>query len=190
MPHTVEAVEEHGESEEALKRDLGRDRPSSDRRNHAGRLEMPSRVRRSEVGKTKEVQRAGKRDAGDAVERRGVPGDLRLVDGEVGRDGAVEALLYKDFGGRILGCGLRGCESGSSISTAWTRMDMFSAGAASCKGAGPGRRLPRYSCDATERFERLSAVSSGEGSVLLCGVWRGPAVRRTSSWRRGRRAGP
>lgn len=83
---------------------------------------MPSSVRSNQVGDTEEVEGAGEGDSRDAVERRGVPSDLRLVDSQVGGDGAVDALLSKD-----LGCfGLRGvfgrCESTLSIVSIHGRM--------------------------------------------------------------------
>jgi hypothetical protein len=112
VPDAVEAVEEHGESKEALERNLRRRGPRRDRRDHARRLKVPSRVWRSEVRETEQVQRAAERDARDAVQRRRVPGDLRAVDGEVGRDGTLEALLCEDLGGGFLGCGLCCCEPG------------------------------------------------------------------------------
>jgi hypothetical protein len=57
------------------------------------------------------VEGAGQGDAGHAVERRAVPGDLRLVDAEVRRDGAVQALLCEDLvrglgGGHVCGGGV------------------------------------------------------------------------------------
>jgi hypothetical protein len=128
MPDTVEAVEEHGESKEALQRDLRRRGPRSNRRNHAGSLKVPSRVRRSEVGETEQVQRAGQSDACDAVQGRGVPGDLRAVDGEMGRDGALEALLCEDLGGGFLRGGLGCCEPAIAVSIGLDEVDMLSAG--------------------------------------------------------------
>ena len=71
MPNTVKRVKEHGESEEALQRNLDRSGPRGDRRNHGCRLEVPSCVRRREVCETKEVERARERDAGDTVQRGG-----------------------------------------------------------------------------------------------------------------------
>lgn len=66
-----------------------------------------------EVAHGEEVQGAGEGDAGDAVERRGDPCDLGLVDGEVGGYGAVEALADEDFQAVVVGelgcfCGV-GC---------------------------------------------------------------------------------
>jgi hypothetical protein len=76
---------------------------------------VPSSVRSDEVGDSKQVEGAGQGNAGDTVETRGDPGDLRLVDGEVGRDGAVDALLDEN----LLGLGFGGaccCESRFDIS--------------------------------------------------------------------------
>ncbi|OSS46828.1 hypothetical protein B5807_09059 [Epicoccum nigrum] len=109
VPHAVERVEEHGEREEALQRHFGSRGPRRDGRDHRGGLKVPSGVGCGEVCETEEVQRAGQRNASDAVERGRVPGDLRAVDGQVGRDGAVQALLAEDLLRGILrggfGCG-------------------------------------------------------------------------------------
>lgn len=70
MPHAIEAVEKHGESKEALERNLRRRGPRRDRRNHARSLKVPSSVRSSEVCEAEQVERAAEGDAGDAVQRR------------------------------------------------------------------------------------------------------------------------
>jgi len=107
-------MEEEGERIEGLESRLDSCRPSRDRRNHGLGLEVPSRVGSDEVCDTEEVERAGQGDTSDAVERRGVPGDLRPVDGQVGGDGSVDALFGEDLGGfrlrGVFGC----CESGVS----------------------------------------------------------------------------
>ena len=64
-------------------------RPRCEARRQDCGLEVPARVGRDEVGGTEEVEAAGQGDAGDAVEGAAVPGDLRFVDAEVGRNGAV-----------------------------------------------------------------------------------------------------
>lgn len=97
MPDTVQRVEEEGKGEEALKGKLSRCGPSRNSRNQRCRLEVPSSVRRKEVGESKQIQRAAESDASDSVQRRGVPGDLRPVDGQVGRNGASEALLAENL---------------------------------------------------------------------------------------------
>ena len=72
---------------------------------------MPADGRRNEVQGAESVEGAREGDTGHAVERRAVPGDLRLVDAEVRRDGAVQALLCKDGvrglgGGHVCGGGI------------------------------------------------------------------------------------
>lgn len=111
MPYSVERMEEHGERKEALERNLCSGRPRRNSRNHARSLKVPSRVRCSEVCDAEEVEGARKRDAGDSVQRRGVPGDLGPVDGEVGRDGALEALLAQNLGGFLLGSSFGCCKA-------------------------------------------------------------------------------
>jgi len=111
MPHTVEAVEEEGECEESLESRLDSHWPSSNCRDHRLRLHMPSSVGGNQVCDTEEVEGAGQGDASNTVERRRNPGDLGPVDGKVGRDGAVDALLCEDLSGfrlrGVFGC----CES-------------------------------------------------------------------------------
>lgn len=69
MPQSVEAVEEEREGKEALKANLDSGGPRSNSGNHGLRLQMPSRVRRSEIREAEEVESGGESDAGDAVER-------------------------------------------------------------------------------------------------------------------------
>ena len=133
VPHAVERVEEHGEREEALQRHLGSRGPRRDGRNHRGGLKVPSGVGRGQVCETEEVQRARERDARDAVERGRVPGDLRAVDGQVGRDGAVQALLAEDLLRGVLRggfcCGEPGRDCQWAVQSGWCRDSV----------AGPGR---------------------------------------------------
>ena len=71
---------------------------------------MPAEQWRYQVGEAEDVEGTGEGDARDAVEGGGDPGYLRLVDGEVGGDGAVEALFREDrvaFGvGDVRCCGV------------------------------------------------------------------------------------
>lgn len=99
MPQAVKAMEEEWEGEESLQSHLHGRGPSSNCRHHRLRLEVPSSVRSDQVGDTEEIEGAREDDASDSVERRGVPGDLRPVDGQVGGDGAVDALFREDLGG-------------------------------------------------------------------------------------------
>lgn len=57
---------------------------------------MPSEQGGSEVGGCEDIEAAGEQGGGDAVEAGQVPGDLGLVDGEVGRDGTEAALGGED----------------------------------------------------------------------------------------------
>ena len=74
---------------------------------------MQADVGSDEVKAAEGIEGAADDQAGDAVQRGEVPGDLRLVDGEMRSDGAVEALLCEDV--VLLGlfgdCGCC-CESG------------------------------------------------------------------------------
>ena len=73
---------------------------------------MPAKERCDQVGEAKDVETAREDGARDAVQRRQVPRDLWLVDGEVGRDGTVETLFDEDFVA-VRGFDVRrGCGSG------------------------------------------------------------------------------
>lgn len=128
MPHTVERVEEHGERKEALQCHLGSHGPRRDGRNHGRSLEVPSGVGRGKVREAEEVERAGQSDARDAVQRRGVPGDLGAVDGEMRRDGAVEALLAQDLLAGFLRGGFCRSEPTKTYQRASSRCSPFPLG--------------------------------------------------------------
>ena len=84
---------------------------------------MPAEQRRDQVRGAEDVEAAAEGRAGDAVQRRAVPGYLRLVDREVRRDGAVEALLDEDgvcvcFADRLR-CGGSGGGGMLGLSSGW-----------------------------------------------------------------------
>lgn len=111
MPDTVEAVKGKREGSRELGRDLQGHGPGPKRRRHAGRLQMPAEQRRDQIGGTEGVEAPAEDRAGDSVQRRAVPGDLRLVDGQVRRDGPVQPLLDEDV--VRVGCADCGCCGGS-----------------------------------------------------------------------------
>jgi hypothetical protein len=113
MPQAVERVvrERHGNGE--LGEDLEGERPGREAGGEHGALEVPADGGRDEVEDAEGVEAAGEGDAGDTVERRAVPGDLRLVDAEVGSDGAVQALLCEDL---VVGWGGCGVSVGAVVS--------------------------------------------------------------------------
>lgn len=96
MPETVDGVIYKWPSKRKLGRHLCNHRPRSYRRDEARRLEMPSRGRSNQICKAEEVKGAREDDARDTMQRGSDPGDLRLVDGEMGGDGAGETLLDED----------------------------------------------------------------------------------------------
>jgi hypothetical protein len=71
---------------------------------------MPAEQRRDQVCGSEDVEAAGDHHAGNTVKGRGVPCDLRSVDGEMGRYGTVETLFGEDLGGI---CGVSGGGRGS-----------------------------------------------------------------------------
>lgn len=110
VTNTVHAVvgERHGHG--SLEEDLGEDREGTEGGNGGGRAEVPAEHGRSEVGSRIEVEAAGQGDTGDTVQTTADPGDLGLVDGKVGSDGAAQTLLSKEL------VGVGGGRAGSSLS--------------------------------------------------------------------------
>lgn len=107
MPQAVEAVVGKGESEKRLGGDLCGKGPGGKGSGDGLRLEVPAGERGDGVGGEEKVHAAREHRAGDTVQSRAIPGDLRLVDGQVGGNGAAQALLLQDnarFGlGEVLG---------------------------------------------------------------------------------------
>jgi hypothetical protein len=113
MPQAVERVVSERQRDRNLRQNLKSQRPRGEAGSEHGALEVPADSRRDQVQDAENVEAAGEGDAGDAVERATVPGDLRLVDAEMGRDGAVQALFGED---RVRGLGGgHGCGGGGSV---------------------------------------------------------------------------
>lgn len=112
MTDAIHAVKSEGEREGTLEEDLGGDGESGESGGQGGRLEVPAEQGGSEVSSGEEIHTTGEGETGDTVESGGVPGDLGTVDGQVGRDGAVETLLRKDLGGIFRVGGGRGLSGG------------------------------------------------------------------------------
>lgn len=114
IPHqvsdAVEAVEGERKADEELGRELGDNRPGSEGGGERGALKVPAQGGGRQVGEAEEVEGARHDDSGQAVEHGQVPGDLGLVDAEMGCYGAVQALFGEDLArglgvGDNLGCG-------------------------------------------------------------------------------------
>ncbi len=60
---------------------------------------MPTQERRGEICETKDVETAGENDTGETVETWHDPGNLRLIDREVGGHGTEFALGNEDLVG-------------------------------------------------------------------------------------------
>ena len=102
VAHTVHAVVGEGEGEGGLEGDLGGEGKSAHGSNHGSGLQVPADGGRGEVCGGPQVESAGEGDTGDTVQGTANPADLRTVDGQVGGDGTVQALLGQDLG-RVLG---------------------------------------------------------------------------------------
>lgn len=97
MPEAVERVVGERKRNSGLRKNLERQRPGGEAGGNDGALEVPADGRRDQVCGAEDVEGSREGDAGDAVEGGAVPGDLRLVDAEMGCDGAVQALLCEDL---------------------------------------------------------------------------------------------
>lgn len=128
MPHRVEAMKRKRQRHHHLCKNLQRHRPLGKRRRHSrGRHGQPkqggrpSRDAGEEVEDAKTIQADGEDESGDAVKAGVYPGYLGAVDGEVGGDGTVEALVDEDLGGSGgAGCGsvvwdAGGCAGAESV---------------------------------------------------------------------------
>jgi hypothetical protein len=91
---------------------------------------VPAKQRRGKVGSREEVETAGKGQAGDTVERAANPGDLGLIDGKVGSDRAVQALL-----GEVLGR-IRGVCRRNSVPASVSNWKLWTKAGWSCNGVG------------------------------------------------------
>ena len=108
MPNPIKQMECKRHREKQLRRNLRDNRPRRKPSRQRRRSQVQPQHRRGKVPDPEEVEGPRKHDAGDAVEHRRVPCDLRAVDAQMGGDGAEAALLDEDLvgvgGGELLGC--------------------------------------------------------------------------------------
>lgn len=69
MPEAVEGVENEGEGDQRLGRDLGGERPGGDGGGDGLGLEVPAGERGDGVGGEEDIEAAGQQGAGDTVDR-------------------------------------------------------------------------------------------------------------------------
>lgn len=91
-----------------LDQELRRWPQRSESRRHTNAIEMPSESRGDEIRGAEDVEAPAKDGSCYAVCDAAVPRYLRAVNGEMGRDGAIEALVFEDRVG-VLGGDGRGC---------------------------------------------------------------------------------
>ena len=111
------------ERNDVFREDLCHDRPGCETSRQASTLDMPAEEGRDEIGGAEDVETSAEERGGDAVCGTAVPGDLRLVNSEMGRDGTGEALFCEDL---VVGLGFGdgGCFDESVTggrSVTWTR---------------------------------------------------------------------
>lgn len=114
MPYPVPEMIRKRPRDAKLHRPLRDGAKAAEPLRHGARLEVPSQQRGDQVCRGEDVDAAREHTAGDAVEGGPVPGYLGFVDGQVGRNGAVQALGGEDGVGvgwlcrLCLGVGFRG----------------------------------------------------------------------------------
>lgn len=106
MTNTVKAVKREGERQGALEKDLDGERKGGSTGSQSCRAEAEAERRTSKIRNRPDVEKTRQGDTGDTVRTREVPGDLRAVDANVRRNGAVQALLRQELG-RVGGLGGR-----------------------------------------------------------------------------------
>lgn len=106
MTDTVHAVVDKGEGHDGLEADLGEDRKGTESGSNRSGLEVPAQQGRNKVCRREKVHATRQDDTGDTVSATADPGDLGTVDGKVGGDRAVAALLSEDLVG-VRGVGSR-----------------------------------------------------------------------------------
>jgi len=80
MPQPIETVVRKRHRDHELRQHLECQWPRGERSSQNRALEVPTQGGRNKVGGAEEVEAAREEDAGDAVQRGAVPGDLRFVD--------------------------------------------------------------------------------------------------------------
>lgn len=97
MPNAIESMKRERQRNTKLEPRLPPPGQRAERsRQRGGIEEMPAEEGGHEVGEPEDVEPARERGAGDAIQRAGVPGDLRAVDGQVRAYGAAEPLRGED----------------------------------------------------------------------------------------------
>lgn len=89
MPDTIKAVKCEWQRNGVFGQKLEHDRPASKRSCHGLRLDMPSKQRCNKICCAKDIEAARKNTACQSVQTGQVPCYLRLVDCEMGGNGAV-----------------------------------------------------------------------------------------------------
>lgn len=114
MSDTVEGVEGEGECNESLQGELGNQGDGGESVGKGGRVNVNAKSRASGVSAQQSVESTTESDTGDSVQTRKVPGQLGLVDVEMGGGGSKGSLLVKDVQslGRGGGLGLEASVGG------------------------------------------------------------------------------
>jgi hypothetical protein len=118
MPDTIEGVVCERPRKHTLRQELQDHRPLRESRRYHCALKMPASVWCDQVSCAEDVEGAAHQAAGDTIEDRAIPGDLRAIDAEVRRDRSVQALFGEDFfAGVVLGHRLGRGEALDIVST-------------------------------------------------------------------------
>jgi hypothetical protein len=105
MSDTIPRVISKGKGSSKFDGELASERKGTEGGGDGTRLKVKAEQRRGSVEGKVGIETAGKSDTGNTGERGHVPGQLGLVDAEMGSDGAAETLSGKDLISLRLGCG-------------------------------------------------------------------------------------
>lgn len=108
MSEAVPEVKTEGRSGDGLDGNLESEGQRAKGSGHAGSINSVTKSGQSDVAQSVEVESTTQSDTSDTVKTRKDHGDFRLVDGKVGGDGSVGALLLQD----LKGLGISGRDGG------------------------------------------------------------------------------
>ena len=93
MPYPIKAVEGERQANEIFHQEFYRHRQRPECRCKSTGFEMPAEKGGEEIRRAENVEAAREDGASNAVQGREVPSYLGFVNGEVGGDGPIQALL-------------------------------------------------------------------------------------------------
>lgn len=155
MPHSVNSMEHKRPRSNELDTRLRRQRQTGESRNERLALQVPAGQRSDQVRGAVQVQKTAETGTREALpDGTAEIGLLLVVDGEVGGDGALEALLVEEGAG-VGGGDFLGCDGTASR----VRAGEFRLGSWGREGKTMGGRGPAYRDCVAERFDASAALA-------------------------------